>query len=378
MKILQTNKAYFPVVGGIETTVTNLSEGLARRDGISVEVLTCGDTRSFRVVRKNINGVAVTYVPAWGSFASLPISPSYPRFLAGVKADILHVHEPFPLADLAILSFPKIAENFSHIVVSWHADIVRQQWALPLYRPMIHRFLRRVDRILVSAPSLIDISEYLPMYRDRCEVIPHGVKLDWIALSHIRRGRVEEIRRERGTPLVLFVGRLVYYKGLRYLLEAMNFVAAASLVIIGSGPLRRRLMADIAGFGLQKRVTVIPYAPEDELHSFYEACDLLVLPSTELSETYGLVQIEAMACGKPVISTRIGTGVTFVNQDGVTGLTVPPRDSRALAGALEKLIADPDLRLALGRNARERALNEFSAPRMVDRTLKVYEDLLHR
>lgn len=250
MRILQANKAYFPVVGGIETTVTNLSEGLSRREGFSVGVLTCNGERSSRAVRKDLNGVDVTYVPAWGSIASLPISPAYARFLAGMKADILHVHEPFPLVDMAMLAFPGIAANFAHIVVSWHGDIVRQRWALPLYRPMIHRFLRKVGTILVSAPELIEVSEYLPLYRDQCRVIPHGVNLDWVGSSHLRRGRVEEIRKERGTPLVLFVGRLVYYKGLRYLMEAMSLTPAASLVIIGSGPLGDEIAGDIAGFGL--------------------------------------------------------------------------------------------------------------------------------
>jgi rhamnosyl/mannosyltransferase len=376
MKIVHTNKAYAPLIGGIETTLTILAEGLSKVEGIENEVLVCNNMRSFRSVRRTINGVAVTYVPSWGSIASLPISPSYPFSLAAMKGDILHIHEPFPLADLAILSFPGILKNFSHVLISWYGEIVRQRWALPLYGPMIHRVLRKVERILVSAPGLIDVSDFLPPYRDRCEVIPLGLNLEWTELAGTRVERVRQIRRDCGTPLILFVGRLVYYKGLSYLVEAMSIVRDASLVIIGSGPLRSRLLADIARFGLEKRIKVFPHVPEDELHAFYEACDLLVLPSTERSESFGLVQVEAMACGKPAVSTRIGTGVPFVNQDGVTGLTVPPRDSRALAEALEKLIGDPELRLSYGKNAKERAFREFSARQMIDRTKKVYESLM--
>jgi rhamnosyl/mannosyltransferase len=293
-----------------------------------------------------------------------------------MKGDILHIHEPFPLADLAILSFPGILKNFSHVLISWYGEIVRQRWALPLYGPMIHKVLRKVEKILVSAPGLIDVSDYLPPYRDRCEVIPLGLNLEWTESAGTRVERVSQIRRECGTPLILFVGRLVYYKGLSYLVEAMSMVRDATLVIIGSGPLRGRLLADIARFGLEERIKVFPHVPEDELHAFYEACDMLVLPSTERSESFGLVQVEAMACGKPAVSTRIGTGVPFVNLDGVTGLTVPPRDSMALAAALEKLVADPALRVSYGKNAKERAFREFSARQMIDRTKNVYERLM--
>jgi rhamnosyl/mannosyltransferase len=376
MKILHTSKAYAPLVGGVETTVTTLAEGLSRVDGIENEVLVCNHERSLRSLKKTINGIPVTYAPSWGSVASLPISPTYPFSLAAVKADILHIHAPFPLADLSILFYPGILKNFGHVILSWYGEIVRQRWALPLYGPMIHRVLGKMERILVSAPGLIDVSDYLPPYRSRCEVIPLGLNLDWTRLAHTRVDRVREIREECGTPLVLFVGRLVYYKGLSYLVEAMRMVPEASLAIVGSGPLRDRLMSDIARAGLSERITVFPQAPVDELHAFYEACDLLVLPSTATSESYGLVQVEAMASGKPAVSTRIGTGVPFVNQDGITGLTVPPRDSRALADAIRKLVRDPDLRSTLGNNAMNRAFTEFSASQMVERTARVYESLM--
>jgi len=376
MKILQTNKAYAQWVGGMETTVTNLSEGMARKDGVSVEALVCSHVNSWRTVRQRLNGVSVTYVPRWGTLASLPISPAFFPSLARARADILHVHEPFPLVDLSMLLHPRIASHFSRIVVSWHSDIIRQKWALAFYRPVIHRFLRTVDRILVSAPSLIDNSEFLLPYRERCEVIPLGVNLDWVQHQPSRAGKVGDIRRKYGSPLVLFVGRLVYYKGLEYLIEAMNRLPEASLVIIGSGPLKAQVDEDIARFHLQQRVTVIPYAPPEDLYAFYETCDMLVLPSTERSETYGLVQIEAMACGKPVVSTDIGTGVNFVNQHGKTGLIVPPRDAGALAGAMTQLIANKDMALRFGEYARQRALQEFSAETMVERTMRVYEHLL--
>lgn len=376
MKILHTNKAYAEWVGGIETVVTDLSEGMAGIDGNTVEALVCSHVNSWSTVRRRRNGVSVTYVPRWGTLASLPISPAFFPCLARARADILHVHEPFPLVDLAMALRPSIASHFSRIVVSWYSDIIRQRWALPFYAPVIHRFLRTVDRILVSVPSLIDYSEFLRPHRERCEVIPLGVKLDWVQHRDARAGKVVSIRQKYGTPLVLFVGRLVYYKGVEYLIEAMSKLPEARLVMIGSGPLRSQVDAGIARYHLQERVTVIPYAEPGDLYAFYEACDLLVLPSTERSETYGLVQVEAMACGKPVVSTNITTGVPFVNQHGKTGFTVPPRNVQALVGAMEELIRNPDLARRFGEYARQRALQEFSAEIMVQRTMQVYQDIL--
>ncbi len=376
MRVVQTSKAYSPLLGGVETTVTNLSEGLCRRDGVSTQVLVCNHERSFRVTRRQMNGVPVTYAPSWGFIWSLPVSPSYGSLLAALKGEILHIHEPFPLADLSVLLSRRITRNFSKIVVSWHSDIVRQKWALGGYRPILHKFLRNVDRILVSTPQLIGSSEYLPLYRDHCEVIPHGVRLEWVRQQKTRRTRVEQIRERFGTPLLLFVGRLVYYKGLKFLVAALSILPGVRLVMIGSGSLFAELRDQIASLGLEGRVSIIPPVPEEELHAFYEACDIFVFPSTEKSETYGLVQIEAMACGKPVVSTNLNTGMTYLNQDGITGLTVPPCNSSALADAIQKLVDDTNLRASLGNSARNRALREFSAETMVDRTVELYKRLL--
>src|SRR3970040_116178 len=125
MKIVQTNKAYYPKVGGIETTITNLSEGLVKAHNVSVQVLTCNNQRSYKTFRKKINGVEVIYLPTFGFVASLPISIAYMTSLSQLSGDVLHVHEPFPWADLSYLYSLKIRKNFSRLVVSWHSDIVR-------------------------------------------------------------------------------------------------------------------------------------------------------------------------------------------------------------------------------------------------------------
>jgi len=376
LKVVQTNKAYYPKVGGIETTITNLSEGLVKDHGVRVQVLTCNSQLSYKKIRKNFKGVDVIYLPTFGFVASLPISVAYMKSLSQLDGDILHVHEPFPWADLSYVFSSKIRKNFSRLVVSWHSDIVRQKWALSFYRPYIHKFLKMADKILVSNKNLIEFSEYLPDYKSKCEVIPLGAKLDWVNNSSNRSDRVKKIKSEYASPLVLFVGRLVYYKGIQYLIDAINQVPDVSLVIIGSGPLKKELLNQIQNLNLGKRIHILPEVDEETLRSFYEACDIFVLPSVEKSETYGIVQIEAMACGKPVICTELKTGTTFINQHETTGLVVPPRDSNALAKAMSNLANNVSLRFELGKNAKQRALNELTAEKMVERTYKVYNDLL--
>lgn len=376
MKIIQTNKAYFPVIGGIETTIVNLAEGLIKIDGNDVNVLVCNDKKSFFVKKEKVNGVPVTYVPTLRKIASLPISLTYAFHLKKLRGDVLHIHEPFPLASLSILAFPKILRNFSRVVITWHSDIIRQKWALILYRPLLFKFLRKVDKILVSNQNLINNSPFLKYFKESCEVIPLGVNLDWVHTSPSRLHQIEKIRYRYGTPLILFVGRLVYYKGISFLIEALNNIKNVNLVIIGDGPLLKEIVTTINKYQLSKRVSILPYVKDQDLYAFYEACDMLVLPSVEKSEAYGLVQIEAMACGKPVISTELQTGTSFVNQNGITGLIVPPRDSKSLSDAICKLVDDDALRISLGKNAKERAFKEFTAEKMVDRIFEVYKKLL--
>lgn len=378
MKILQTNKAYYPKVGGIETTITTLSEGLVKKYGEDVSVLTCNENYHLKTVEKVINEVKVKYVPTYGFLSSLPLSPGYFKSIMEYSGDILHIHEPFPLADLSVLLFSRLKRNFSRIVVSWHSDIIRQKWALSVYKKYLFEFLKIADKIIVSNPNLIENSDFLPFFRDKIEVIPIGVNLDWVDSCQESNCLAERIRRYNKSPLVLFVGRLVYYKGLEFLIDAINLIPNVSLVIIGSGPLRDKLIKKINELNLASRIKIVPEVDEKKLHSYYKACDLFVLPSVEKSETYGIVQIEAMACGKPTICTEIGTGTTFVNQNEVTGLVVPPRNIELLAEAINKLIINKEMGKQLGNQGKERALKEFTSEIMVSKTYKVYQDLLRK
>ena len=376
MRIIQTNKAYFPVIGGVETVVATLATGLQCLPDLEVEVLACNSNLSFQTKRETIQGVPVTYVPSLGTLFSLPISPMYFRALQQLEGDILHIHEPFPLADLAFVLQPLLWKKFRRIIVSWHSDIVRQKFALRVYAPLLNLFLEKVDKIIVATPNHIKTSEYLLPYKKKCEIIPYGIDLDW-AHDRIPRAKlVQEYRTKFGSPLVLFVGRLVYYKGLEFLLRAIKRVANANLLVVGSGPLQAELQNTVRQLGLETRVSIIPHVPIEDLHAIYEAADIFVLPSTEVSEAFGIVQVEAMACGKPVISTNLPTGITFVNQNGITGITVPPKDEQALAAAINHLLVNPDLCIEYGRAGQEWATQKFSSQAMIKSTADLYRKIL--
>ncbi|MBK7630770.1 MAG: glycosyltransferase [Ignavibacteriales bacterium] len=376
MKIVQTNKAYYPKVGGIETTIRTLSEGFVKDYGANVDVLACNHTRYFKKIDKTINGVNVSYMATLGFFSSLPISPGYFQALLKLKGDILHIHQPFPLADLTLEFFPQLKKNFSKIITSWHCDITRQKWALPIYGKYIHRFLKSVDKITVSNPNLVENSDFLPSYKDKCVVIPHGINLGWANSGVEINYFSENPTLNYNNKIILFVGRLVIYKGVEYLIEAMQYVSNASLIIIGSGPLEKNLLNRISILKLNSRISIIPEVDDKTLQHYYKSCDLFVLPSINKTEAYGLVQIEAMACGKPVICTNLATGTTFINQHRKTGLVVPPKNSKALADSINKLISDKSLRDSLGSNAKNRAISEFTSEKMVKRTYDLYLELL--
>lgn len=376
MKIVQTNKAYYPKVGGIETTITTLSEGLVNNYSADVEALVCNHKKTTEDIEKNIKGVNVHYLPTYGFVSSLPLSPNYPTSLLKLNGDILHIHQPFPLADLTLEFFPKLKKNFSKIVTSWHCDITRQKWALPFYGKYIHKFLTMVDKIIVSNPYLIENSEFLPDYKNKCEVIPIGINLEWAKINSKEVNYYNHFQNETKNSVILFVGRLVVYKGIEYLIRAMQVVKNSSLVIIGSGPLEKNLKNLIDELNLNSRITIIPEVDDNTLQNYYKTCDLFVLPSINKTEAYGIVQIEAMACGKPVVCTALGTGTTYLNIHNFTGLVVPPSDSKSLAKAINKILGDNELKTTFGTNGKERALAEFTSDKMVKSTYELYEELL--
>jgi rhamnosyl/mannosyltransferase len=368
MKVLQVNKLYYPHIGGVERVVRDIAEGLT--DKVSMQVLVC-QTKG-KGGKEIINGVKVFRASSLGIYFSMPVSFSFPFLLKRLSKDkdILHFHMPFPLGDISyLLMRPK-----GKLVVWWHSDIIRQKILLKLYKPFLIKFLERADKIIVATPNHVESSVFLKDFRDKCEVIPFGIDINQFELNDKMREKVKSIRDKYGPKIILFVGRLIYYKGVEYLVEAMKEVDA-TLLLVGEGPLKKDLINLANKMGIKDKIVFVGRVDDEDLVSYYHACSIFALPSIANSEAFGIVQLEAMACGKTVINTNLPTGVPYVSLNGETGITVPPRDSSALADALNVLLNNADLCEKYGLNARKRVEEEFTMKLMMDRVLSVYKQV---
>jgi len=369
MNILQVVKYYYPHLGGVEAYTREIVLGLKDRTDISLEVLTANIAAC--TAHDLVDGVKVTRIARYGELFSVPICPAFPLALWTKRPDIIHFQMPFPLAEFSEILFPKRAK----IVVSWHSDIVKQVLQRKVFEPFLYRFLERVDKILVATPNHISSSLYLPRYKEKCAIVPYGIdfsRFDQIAPDD---PKVLALKKRHGGGFVLFVGRLVYYKGVEYLIRAMKDVADR-LVIIGDGPLKQKLLDQIETLGLGNKIEILDSIKGDEIAYYYHACDMFVLPSIANSEAFGIVQVEAMACHKPVITTDLPTGVTYVNQKDQTGLVVPVQDSVALARAITELNNDPQKRRLLGYNGGKRARQLYNKADLARNIYGIYDSLM--
>ncbi|MRS12118.1 MAG: glycosyltransferase [Actinobacteria bacterium] len=372
MRVTMVNKYYPPHLGGIEFHMRDLATALAAR-GHRVRAIVANE--SGEIANETLDGVEVVRLARSFAYASTPVVPGMARALRAESSreprpDLFHLHFPYPWGEVAWLR-ARVAQP---TVLAYHSDIVRQKALLAAYAPVLRRVLERADLVLASSPNMVEHSPFLSRIADKCRVIPYGIRVERYADTPELTARAAELRAGHARPIVLFVGRLVYYKGPEVLVRAMAAVDA-DLVVIGRGPLKRELEALAASYGVSGRITFLDPVDDGELAAWYHAADVFCLPSVARSEAYGLVQLEAHASGTPTVSTTLTTSVPFVNADGVTGLTVPPGDVVALADALQNLVADESLRKRLGAQARARARAEFSIGRMVDRTLEVYAEL---
>ena len=373
MRILHLYKDYTPVLGGIENHIRVLAEGQARR-GHDVTVLAAN--RGWQTSIETVGGVRVVLAPRLGTIASTPICPSLPRWLSRLEADVTHLHFPHPPGEVAHLLVGRAAG----MVITYHADIVRQRHLLPLYEPLLRRVLGRANRILATSPAYIESSRFLRAVRDKCVVVPIGID---VGRFESRSGEPRAPLRARwhlppDRPVAVFVGRLRYYKGLDYLLRSLPLVPNLHLLLVGGGPLWNSTRALAEALGVANRVVFTGDVDDGDLPACYAAGDLFVLPSHTRAEAFGTSIVEAMAAGLPVISTEIQTGTSWVNQDGVTGLVIPPCDPGALAAAMGALAADPARRSAMGRAGRARAHEMFEASMMVEAVEGVYREVLAR
>jgi len=355
-------------MGGIERHLGLLAERQARR-GLDVTALVTTPSPADAGTSVE-NGVRLIRTRAWADIASTPLSPGMVGWIRRLRPDITHLHFPFPPGELA-------HHVFGHgkaTIVTYHSDIIRQRWLKRLYEPFLMRLLRSANRILVTSTPYLRSSVHLQRVADRCLIVPLGI--DPEPFQAADETRMDEIRRAHGGPLVLFVGRLRYYKGLDVLIESLASTHA-TLLVVGTGPMERQWRRAAAESPAAGRIHFAGAVPDQDLPAYYAAADMVALPSCERSEAFGLVLLEAMAAGRPVIATELGTGTSFVNLHDETGLVVPPADARALSMAIEDLSRDPERRRVLGANGRRRVFDHFHVEGMVDRTIDVYREALN-
>jgi len=367
MRILHVYKDYFPVIGGIENHIRLLAREQVRQGHDVVVLVTNLGPRTTEEVFEGVKVIKAARLTHW---VSTPLSLSFFRLIGKIPAHVVHLHFPYPPGEVANFLFGRGEIT----VLTYHSDVVRQKLILFFYHPLLLRILSKADGIIATSPRYLDSSPYLRLFRDKCTVIPLGVEVERFA--SVQREEVEAIRQRYGTPLILFVGKLRYYKGIPYLLEAMRSLQA-TLLIVGSGPMEEAWRKLSSEMGLDGKVFFLGEVEDEKLPAFYQACDVFVLPASHRSEAFGTVLIEAMAAGKPVVSTELGTGTSWVNRDGETGLVVPPCDSEALAKAIKFLLEEEAIRLQMGEKARSYA-RSFSVEEMARRVLEFYQELLDK
>ena len=368
MKVLQLGKFYPPAKGGMETILALICERTAQHVQNRVLVSNSRPT----TVEERHGSIEVLRVAALTRIGAVAVCPRMPFELAREAADVIVLHEPNPMALVAYF----LARPGGRLIVWYHSDVIRPSWRYRLfYRPFLRFALSRAARIVVSSPALGATAPELQDFQEKCTVIPFGIEGPNAEESVASLRRATEIRREVNEPIVLFVGRLVPYKGVDVLLEALTGLNAVAL-IVGDGPLRAELEAHARQLGISSRVRFLGSVADDELAALYRACHVFVLPSVTRQEAFGVVQLEAMAAGKPVVSTDLGTGVGWVNRHGETGFVVPPRDPVALREAMRRLLADTELQASMGDAAMRRVRSAFTVERMIDDTLALYREVM--
>jgi len=374
MKVLHIYRTYFPdPPGGLQEAIRQIAMA-TQREGEDVRVFTLSPNPYPEYLE--IDDTDVVRAKSWVAPASCDIGGirSFRRFAEqSAWADVIHFHFPWPFGDVLNLLVGPTKPK----VMTYHSDIIRQRILGALYRPLMQRTLHDMDAVVATSPAYAQNS---PVLRDivsptHSRMIPLGID----ELSYPTQGDETVLQRmglSDGVPFVLFIGVLRYYKGLHTLLEA-SALTQGRVVIAGSGPQNDVLQKQARHLGLHN-VVFAGQVTDTEKVTLLKRCRALVLPSHLRSEAFGVVLVEASMFGKPMISCEIGTGTSFVNQHDETGLVIPPEDPRALAQAMNLLLAGDDLALQFGDAARKRYELLFSGPTMGKVYSNLYKELISK
>ena len=374
LRILCFGRFYDDVPGGMQTHVDHLFRSLK---GV-VDFVHLVPSRNRHGFEGQLNGYPLIRTPSWNVDGSLALSPGLIAKAYQLHKekpfDLVHLHFPDPMSHIASWALP------GHIprVITWHADIIRQKTLMLPYRPFLQASLRNAAGIIAATPAHIRSSSELPAphLAHKLHVVPFGFDLE-----HYQKPQPLPLKLRQTIPgkIIFALGRHVHYKGFDVLIKAMESLPPdTQLLIGGEGPLTDTWKQLAVQSVARDRIHFVGLISNDDLPAYYQACDIFCLPAVNQAEAFGIVQVEAMACAKPVVSTKLNNGVDFVNQDGYSGLTVEPSNVTALADALRTLLQDDALRLRLGQQALQRAMQEFSLEALRSKTLAVYEQAVRQ
>ena len=373
MRVVMLSTSFPPEIGGIQAHVTNLAQSLTAQ-GHQVRVVTVRRNRSERV-RDNFRGLNVTRVPQLNlpktlTTQYLALSTALLIALrARGQADVVHYHTFWPDAFTAF-----VVNKFVPTIYTVHESrfLIMAEQAESQRR--LKLALKPFQGIIAPSTELLEVARQLGVSSDRSVFIPNAVDSNKFS-TDVARGFVRagyDIPADQ--VLILCPRRLVPKNGVEFLIESLHLIRhqlnKISVLIIGEGPEREKLEARVRELGLQKSVIFGGSQSNDELPAFYADADIVAIPS--LMEATSIAGLEAMACARAIVATNVG-GLPEIIDDGVTGLLVPPRDPKALAVAITRLLEQPGLRKQLGQAARARVEREFTWDRVATKTSTAYE-----
>lgn len=376
MKILQLGKAFPPVkaIGGVEKVIELFYYGLNRID-INCDVLGVNDNYQFVIDNYCKNGIIYReklLKRAMSTFLSVHLITRLLKIAH--QYDIIHVHHPDPMSFLALF----FVKPKARLVIHWHSDIINQKFSYFFFRTLERWVLRQADLILCTSPKYYSSNDILKPYLEKVDYLPIGFKLDISNRNEYLSNSIEHEKKE--TKHIIFIGRLVYYKGVEYLIKAVSLIKSNCVLnIVGDGPNMGVLRNLSIKLNVEHRIVFLGNLSDADKLAYLKNSDLLVLPSIFRTEAYGIVQVEAMAHGIPVVSTEIeGSGVDWVNKNGVSGMTVPICDAKSLAEAIDQICQNPKLRLKLSKGALRRYQTEFTEVKMIGKLVNYYDKVMRQ
>lgn len=369
MKILQLGK-FYPIRGGVEKVMYDLMTGLSE-EGFKCDML-CAASDDDDVGDDALNeNATLMCTKTLAKVKATMLSPAMISKMRSIcnKYDVVHIHHPDPMACLALY----MSGYKGKVALHWHSDIIKQKKLLKLYRPLQNWLIKRADMIIGTSPVYLQSSPWLKNVQDKTVCLPIGV----VPLEVDEDGAAALREMYKGKKIIFSLGRLVPYKGYKYLIDSARYLDDDYVVLIGGGgPLKASLNEQILDSGLQDKVKLLGFLSDDEVAAYFGACDLFCMSSVYATEAFGIVQIEAMSAGKPVVATKIpGSGVSWVNAHKESGINVEPGDSEALAKAFKRILDSEDTYNAFSDQASQRYRKMFTKSKMIKNCIEIYKSI---